>query len=157
MVNFGLQSAILTLLFTVAATYDDVIKDSLILKQDDGQPRSQERWVHSKKKYILDTLLKIKYNNKIFKKSKTSHDYLKNVFRVLVNLQLKSNDNFYRKDKIISIWLTKVARLDDEIKRQYGASYYKPDLKKSNRVRYFCTTHTYISFRKIKSIDIFHL
>nr|XP_011453842.2 uncharacterized protein LOC105346817 [Crassostrea gigas] len=43
MVNFGLQSAILTLLFTVAATYDDVIKDSLILKQDDGQPRSQER------------------------------------------------------------------------------------------------------------------
>eukprot|EP00105_Crassostrea_gigas_P031217 XP_011453842.1 PREDICTED: uncharacterized protein LOC105346817 [Crassostrea gigas] len=43
MVNFGLQSAILTLLFTVATTYDDVVKDSLILKQYDGQPRNQER------------------------------------------------------------------------------------------------------------------
>lgn len=45
MANFGLHEAILMLLFTVAATYTDVVRDSIILKQFEGQPRSQAWFV----------------------------------------------------------------------------------------------------------------
>lgn len=45
MANFGLHEAILMLLFTVAETYTDVIRDSIILKQFEGQPRSQAWFV----------------------------------------------------------------------------------------------------------------
>lgn len=37
MANFGLNEAILMLLFTVAATYTNVVRDSIILKQFEGQ------------------------------------------------------------------------------------------------------------------------
>lgn len=55
MANFGLHEAILMLLFTVAATYTDVIRDSIILKQFEGQPRSQAWYVvYIVKMNILD-------------------------------------------------------------------------------------------------------